>query len=133
MYTWYVCGVKRCPCKKLWLLATAAGCNIGRSCSGAGRGDGTHQGQIPQPHTLLTPVDWVGFLRTTIKLFCVVVFDYKVDLSKIEVIKWLVFEESQRAEAIIQGNSLMRQFLGTWLHDDLTVSLFPLDPNLCSM
>ena len=33
-------------------------------------------------------------------------------MSKIEVIKWLVFEEAQRAEAIIQGNALMRQFLG---------------------
>ena len=36
----------------------------------------------------------------------------QVDMSKIEVIKWLVFEEAQRAEAIIQGNALMRQFLG---------------------
>lgn len=33
-------------------------------------------------------------------------------MRKIEVIQWLVFEETQRAEAIIQGNALMRQFLG---------------------
>ena len=43
------------------------------------------------------------------------IIDYgciQVDQGKIEVIKWLVFEESQRAEAIVQGNALMRQFLG---------------------
>ena len=35
-----------------------------------------------------------------------------MDHSKINVINWLVFEDSQRAEAIRQGNALIRQFLG---------------------
>ncbi len=43
---------------------------------------------------------------------CACIFFFQVDQSKVEVIKWLVFEESQRAEAILQGNALMRQFLG---------------------
>ena len=39
-------------------------------------------------------------------------FLHQVDHSKINVINWLVFEDSQRAEAIRQGNALIRQFLG---------------------
>ena len=50
--------------------------------------------------------------KVNCQLFLVLNCHFQVDLSKIEVIKWLVFEESQRAEAIIQGNALMRQFLG---------------------
>ena len=38
----------------------------------------------------------------------------QLDRSKIEVIKWLVFDEDQREEAIRQGNALMRQFLGQY-------------------
>ncbi len=34
------------------------------------------------------------------------------DNSKIEVIKWLIYDKGQRSEAIHQGNALMRQFLG---------------------
>jgi len=36
----------------------------------------------------------------------------QLDHNKINVINWLVFEDSQRAEAIRQGNALIRQFLG---------------------
>ena len=36
----------------------------------------------------------------------------QADRHKIEVISWLVFEESQREEAIKQGNALIRAFLG---------------------
>lgn len=50
------------------------------------------------PHLPFPPLMWV--------------FSFQMDLSKIEVIKWLVFEDAQRSDAIIQGNALMRQFLG---------------------
>ena len=36
----------------------------------------------------------------------------QLDKSKIEVIRWLIFDRDQRSEAIHQGNALMRQFLG---------------------
>lgn len=35
----------------------------------------------------------------------------ELDRSKIKAINWLVYEEAQRAEAIRQGNTLIRQFL----------------------
>jgi nuclear pore complex protein Nup107 len=35
----------------------------------------------------------------------------ELDLSKIKAINWLVHEEAQRAEAVRQGNALIRQFL----------------------
>ena len=45
-----------------------------------------------------------------------------MDHSKINVINWLVFEDSQRAEAIRQGNALIRQFLGECvLVDDIKI------------
>ena len=37
---------------------------------------------------------------------------YQLDWLKIEVMNWLMFEETQRAEAIRQGNALIRAFLG---------------------
>lgn len=40
----------------------------------------------------------------------------KADRHKIEVISWLVFEESQREEAIKQGNALIRAFLAMRKH-----------------
>ena len=40
----------------------------------------------------------------------------QLDKSKIEVIRWLIFDRGQRSEAIHQGNALMRQFLGKHTH-----------------
>ncbi|XP_066579929.1 nuclear pore complex protein Nup107 isoform X2 [Amia ocellicauda] len=39
------------------------------------------------------------------------------DLRKIDVIDWLVFDPSQRAEALKQSNAIMRKFLGSKKHD----------------
>lgn len=36
-----------------------------------------------------------------------------LDQQKIDAIDWLVFDPSQRAEALIQSNTIMRHFLGT--------------------
>lgn len=35
-----------------------------------------------------------------------------LDQQKIDAIDWLVFDPSQRAEALIQSNTIMRHFLG---------------------
>ncbi|XP_015208411.1 nuclear pore complex protein Nup107 [Lepisosteus oculatus] len=39
------------------------------------------------------------------------------DMRKIDVIDWLVFDSSQRAEALKQSNAIMRKFLGSKKHD----------------
>ncbi|KAG7454659.1 hypothetical protein MATL_G00262070 [Megalops atlanticus] len=39
------------------------------------------------------------------------------DMRKIDVIDWLVFDPSQRAEALKQSNAIMRKFLGSRKHD----------------
>ncbi|KAK1166769.1 nuclear pore complex protein Nup107-like [Acipenser oxyrinchus oxyrinchus] len=39
------------------------------------------------------------------------------DLRKIDVIDWLVFDPSQRAEALKQSNAIMRKFLGSKKHE----------------
>lgn len=36
----------------------------------------------------------------------------QADREKIEAIDWLVFDQSQRAEAMRQANALMRSFIG---------------------
>ncbi|XP_071946687.1 nuclear pore complex protein Nup107-like [Antedon mediterranea] len=41
----------------------------------------------------------------------------QVDRKKIEAIDWLVFDPSQRAEALKQSNAVMRTFLGIKKHD----------------
>lgn len=42
-------------------------------------------------------------------------FTLQEDRRKIEAIEWLIFDPSQRAEAIKQSNAIMRCFLGTFL------------------
>ncbi len=40
------------------------------------------------------------------------VFLLKEDRKKIEAIDWLVFDQSQRSEAVKQANAVMRSFIG---------------------
>ena len=47
-----------------------------------------------------------------LKIVCV----RQEDRSKINAIDWLVFDPSQRAEALKQANAIMRMFVGRWHH-----------------
>ena len=53
----------------------------------------------------------------------------KIDRHKIEVISWLVFEESQREEAIKQGNGLIRAFLAMRKHMAAREVFLKIPPN----
>ena len=48
-------------------------------------------------------------------------FPLQEDRKKIEAIDWLVFDVSQRAEAVKQANALMRTFVGK-LTETVTVN-----------
>ena len=42
-------------------------------------------------------------------------FNFQEDRQKIEAIDWLVFDPSQRAEALKQANAVMRSFICKYL------------------
>lgn len=42
-------------------------------------------------------------------------FQFQEDRRKIEAIDWLVFDVSQRSEALKQANALMRMFVGMFV------------------
>ena len=72
---------------------------------------------------------WWTHLTQSISVFDNILLSYvahwQLDRSKIEVIKWLVYDEDQREEAIRQGNALMRQFLGwySYLNPSLIIKI----------
>ena len=43
------------------------------------------------------------------------------DLKKIEAIEWLVFDPSQRSEALKQSNAIMRCFIGEFQPSDVII------------
>jgi nuclear pore complex protein Nup107 len=65
-------------------------------------------------------------------LTSIVFLKLQEDLKKIEAIEWLIFDPSQRNDAIKQSNAIMRCFLGKCMFDSFSKISLP-NLSICSV